>query len=62
MTPAEAHVWIAVFAAMWVKKSTSLEATVEAIVAADIAVHELQDEGRKERILDNLDAALKGGR
>ncbi len=47
--------WIAVYAAEFVKKRDA----VCAIVAADVALNELQDKDRRGRILDPLDAALR---
>lgn len=55
MTPAEAHVWIAVYAAEFVRKRDA----VSAIVAADVATHELRERG--ERILPPLNESLRQG-
>lgn len=56
MTPAEAHVWIAVYAAEFVRKRDA----VSAIVAADVATNELRDRGPRT-ILFPLNEALRQG-
>jgi hypothetical protein len=55
VTPAEAHVWIAVYAAEFVRKRDA----VSAIVAADVALGELKERG--QRILPPLNMALRQG-
>jgi hypothetical protein len=55
MTPAEAHVWIAVYAAEFAQRRKPFEC----IVAADVAVHDLRERG--EKILGPLNAALRQG-
>jgi hypothetical protein len=57
MTPAAAHVWIAVFAAEFVRKRDA----VSAIVAADGALYDLNQQGRRHLILDALDTVLRQG-
>lgn len=61
MTPAEAHVWIAVFAAMVTQPSSIIPdmSFAKAIAAANRAVERLNEEAPSA--LSELDSALRQG-